>query len=185
MCLLIWLVRRHVRGIEGFLPLLRYYVITLLRIFMKQFVSFVIKESHHILRDRRTMLILFGMPIVLMLLFGFAITNDVKNVRLVVVTSQMDHLTQSAVERLSASEYFNITATVNTSREAEQLIRNQRADMAIVFGKDFASKKSGLQFIVDASDPNMAQQWSAYATQIILNGQMVNGQRSMFNVKDV
>ncbi|MBQ2523947.1 MAG: ABC transporter permease [Prevotella sp.] len=149
---------------------------------MKQFVSFVIKESHHILRDRRTMLILFGMPIVLMLLFGFAITNDVKNVRLVVVTSQMDHLTQSAVERLSASEYFNITATVNTSREAEQLIRNQRADMAIVFGKDFASKKSGLQFIVDASDPNMAQQWSAYATQIILNGQMVNGQQSMFNV---
>ena len=149
---------------------------------MKQFVSFVIKESHHILRDRRTMLILFGMPIVLMLLFGFAITNDVKNVRLVVVTSQMDHLTQSAVERLSASEYFNITATVNTSREAEQLIRNQRADMAIVFDKDFASKKSGLQFIVDASDPNMAQQWSAYATQIILNGQMVNGQRSMFNV---
>ncbi len=144
---------------------------------MKQFVSFVIKESHHILRDRRTMLILFGMPIVLMLLFGFAITNDVKNVRLVVVTSQMDHLTQSAVERLSASEYFNITATVNTSREAEQLIRNQRADMAIVFGKDFASKKSGLQFIVDASDPNMAQQWSAYATQIILNGQ-----QSMFNV---
>ncbi|MBQ2361660.1 MAG: ABC transporter permease, partial [Prevotella sp.] len=102
---------------------------------MKQFVSFVIKESHHILRDRRTMLILFGMPIVLMLLFGFAITNDVKNVRLVVVTSQMDHLTQSAVERLSASEYFNITATVSTSREAEQLIRNQRADMAIVFGK--------------------------------------------------
>ena len=144
---------------------------------MKQFVSFVIKESHHILRDRRTMLILFGMPIVLMLLFGFAITNDVKNVRLVVVTSQMDHLTQSAVERLSASEYFNITATVNTSREAEQLIRNQRADMAIVFAKDFASKKSGLQFIVDASDPNMAQQWSAYATQIILNGQ-----QSMFNV---
>ena len=152
---------------------------------MKQFISFVIKESHHILRDRRTMLILFGMPIVLMLLFGFAITNDVKNVRLVVVTSQMDHLTQSAVERLSASEYFNITATVSTSREAEQLIRNQRADIAMVFGKDFASKKSGLQFIVDASDPNMAQQWTAYATQIILNVQRstVNGQSSMVNVQ--
>ena len=150
---------------------------------MKQFISFVIKESHHILRDRRTMLILFGMPIVLMLLFGFAITNDVKNVRLVVVTSQMDHLTQSAVERLSASEYFNITATVSTSREAEQLIRNQRADIAMVFGKDFASKKSGLQFIVDASDPNMAQQWTAYATQIILNGQrsMLNAQWSTVN----
>ena len=183
MCLRIWLVRLNEREIKIIRPLLRYYDITLLRIIMKQFISFVIKESHHILRDRRTMLILFGMPIVLMLLFGFAITNDVKNVRLVVVTSQMDHLTQSAVERLSASEYFNITATVSTSREAEQLIRNQRADIAMVFGKDFASKKSGLQFIVDASDPNMAQQWTAYATQIILNVQWstVNGQTSMFN----
>ena len=78
---------------------------------MKQFISFVIKEARHILRDRRTMLILFGMPIVLMLLFGFAITNDVKNVRVVVVTSQMDHQTQAAVNLLAASEYFNITNT--------------------------------------------------------------------------
>lgn len=139
---------------------------------MKQFISFVIKEARHILRDRRTMLILFGMPIVLMLLFGFAITNDVKNVRVVVVTSQMDHQTQTAVNRLAASEYFNITKTVGTSREAEQLIRNQKADMAVVFGLDFASKKSGLQFIVDASDPNMAQQWTTYAQQVIVNSQL-------------
>ena len=145
---------------------------------MKQFLSFVIKESRHILRDRRTMLILFGMPIVLMLLFGFAITNDVKNVRTVVVTSQMDHLAQAAVERLSASEYFNITAIVGTSREAEQLIRRQRADMAIVFGKDFASKNGGLQFIVDASDPNMAQQWTTYAQQT-----MGNAASSILNLK--
>ena len=70
---------------------------------MKQFISFVIKEARHILRDRRTMLILFGMPIVLMLLFGFAITNDVRNVRTVVVTSQLDSRTQSDVERIAAS----------------------------------------------------------------------------------
>ena len=68
---------------------------------MKQFISFVIKEARHILRDRRTMLILFGMPIVLMLLFGFAITNDVRNVRTVVVTSQLDSRTQSDVERIA------------------------------------------------------------------------------------
>ena len=134
---------------------------------MKQFISFVLKESRHILRDRRTMLILFGMPIVLMLLFGFAITNDVKNVRTVVVTSQMDHLTQAAVDRLAASEYFDITATVGTSLEAELLIRNQKADLAVVFSKDFASKRNGLQFIVDASDPNMAQQWTSYAQAVI------------------
>ena len=132
---------------------------------MKQFISFVIKEARHILRDKRTMLILFGMPIVLMLLFGFAITNDVKNVRTVVVTSQMDHLTQAAVERLAASEYFTITATAATPKEAEQLIRRQQADLAIVFAKDFASKHSGVQFIVDGADPNMAQQWTAYAQQ--------------------
>ena len=136
---------------------------------MKQFISFVIKEAKHILRDKRTMLILFGMPLVLMLLFGFAITTDVKNVRTVVVMSQADHLTQQAVERLSHSEYFTIVRTVATPQQAERLIRDQHADLAVVFGHDFASKKSGVQFIVDGADPNMAQQWTNYATQVLLN----------------
>ena len=136
---------------------------------MKEFISFVIKEAKHILRDKRTMLILFGMPVVMMLLFGFAITTDVKNVRTVVVTSQMDHQTRQAVDRLSQSEYFTITATVGTPREAERLIRSQQADMAVVFASDFASRKSGLQLIVDGSDPNMAQQWTNYAQQTILS----------------
>ncbi len=136
---------------------------------MKQFISFVIKEAKHILRDKRTMLILFGMPLVLMLLFGSAITTDVRNVRTVVVTSSMDHLTRQAVDRLAASEYFTITATAPTPREAERLIRGQRADMAIVFGPDFASTRSGLQFIVDGADPNMAQMWTNYATGVITN----------------
>ena len=148
---------------------------------MKQFISFVIKESRHILRDRRTMLILFGMPVVLMLLFGFAITNDVRNVRTVVVTSQRDLLTQQAVERLAASEYFTITSAVETPQQAEQLIRNQKADMAVVFGQDFATERN-LQFIVDASDPNMAQQWTTYATQTIVNaGQARINQRMLYN----
>jgi len=136
---------------------------------MKQFISFVIKEGKHILRDKRTMLILFGMPLVLMLIFGFAITNDVKNVRVVVVTSSMDHLTQQAVDRLAASEYFTITQVVATPRDAERAIRSQKADMAIVFGPDFAAKRSGVQFIVDGADPNMAQQWTNYATGVMLN----------------
>ena len=136
---------------------------------MKQFISFVIKEGKHILRDKRTMLILFGMPLVLMLIFGFAITTDVKNVRTVVVTSSMDHLTQQAVDRLAASEYFTITQVVATHRDAERVIRSQKADMAIVFGPDFASKRSGVQLIVDGADPNMAQQWTNYATAVMLN----------------
>ena len=138
---------------------------------MEQFIAFVIKEARHILRDKRTMLILFGMPTVLMLLFGFAISNDVRNVRTVVVTSQMDALTQAAVNRLSASEYFTITATATTPNEAELMIRHQQADLAIVFGQDFASRRTGLQFIVDGSDPNMAQQWTNYATGVITGAQ--------------
>lgn len=134
---------------------------------MKQFLSFILKEARHILRDKRTMLILFGMPVVLMQLFGFAITNDVKNVRTVVVTSQTDHLTQQAVQRLAASEYFVITATVATPAEAERLIRNQKADLAVVFAPRFASTRSGVQLLVDGSDPNMAQQWTTYAQQVV------------------
>ena len=146
---------------------------------MKTFISFVIKEAKHILRDKRTMLILFGMPVVMMLLFGFAITTDVKNVRTVVVTSQMDHQTQQAIERLSQSEYFTIIRTVPTPQEAERLIRSQQADMAVVFASNFASKKSGLQLIVDGSDPNMAQQWTNYAQQIFLNEELrMKNQRS-------
>ena len=143
---------------------------------MKQFISFVIKEVKHIMRDKRTMLILFGIPVVLMLLFGFAITTEVKDVRTVVVTSQMDHLTQAAVERLAQSEYFTITQTVSTPQEAERLVRSQKADMAMVFSHDFASKKDGIQLIVDGSDPNMATQWTNYAQGVLANmqGSMVN-----------
>lgn len=135
---------------------------------MRQFISFIIKETHHILRDRRTMLILFGMPIVLMLLFGFAISTDVKNVRTVVVTSSIDHETQSAITRLGASEYFDVLYKVSTPSEAEWLIRSQKADMAVVFDNDYASKHSGIQIIVDGSDPNMAQMYSQYASKELL-----------------
>lgn len=136
---------------------------------MKQFFSFVLKETKHILRDKRTMLMLFGMPIVMMLLFGFAVTNDVRNVRVVIVMSNADDATQQVADRLAASEYFTLTKVVATPTEAEKAIRDQKADMAIVFSQDFASRKSGYQLIVDGADPNMAQQWTTYANAVINN----------------
>ncbi len=154
---------------------------------MKQFIAFVMKEAKHILRDKRTMLILFGMPVVLMFLFGFAITTDVKNVRTVVVTANNDNQTQQAVERLAQSEYFIITQTVSTPQEAEQLIRSQKADMALVFGKIETPPLTpplegrgvdavhGVQLIVDGSDPNMAQQWATYAQAILAQPVSRNG----------
>ena len=153
---------------------------------MKTFVSFIIKETKHILRDKRTMLILFGMPVVLMLLFGFAITNDVRNVRTVVVTSSMDYQTQKAIERLKASEYFNITGSAPSAAEAERMIRNQQADMAVVFSPELAHGQvkgdAVIQFVVDASDPNMAQQWTTYATQVMVNnGNPIVNTKMLYN----
>ena len=122
------------------------------------------------------MLILFGMPIIMMLLFGYAITNDIKNVRTVIVMSNADYATQQAVDRLSVSENFTITKVVATPSDAQKAIREQKADMAIVFGSGYARGLSGLQFIVDGADPNMAQQWTNYARAVITNqdGGMVN-----------
>lgn len=134
---------------------------------MKEFWSFIIKEKQHIMRDRRTMMILFGMPIILMLIFGFAISTDVRNVRTVVVMSQIDHQTQRMINALDESEYFKVLYKVHTPAEAEQLIRDQKADMGIVFGTDFASKHGGVQLIIDGTDPNMAQQYNNYASQIM------------------
>ena len=125
------------------------------------FFSFVVKETRHILRDRRTMLILFGMPVVMMLLFGFAISTDVRNVRTAVVLSQVDYHTQQIVEALGANEYFLITHRVDTPKEAEQLIRHQKADIALVFMDD------KIQVLTDGTDPNMAQMYANYARQII------------------
>ena len=136
---------------------------------MKQFLSLVIKEAKHIVRDKRTMLMLFGMPIVLMLLFGFAITNDVKNVRTVIVMNRANYATQQAVDRLSASAYFTITRAVATPAEARQLIQDQKADLAVVFSAHFSSLRPDYQLIVDGTDPNMAQQWSAYAGAVLSN----------------
>ncbi|MCD8209966.1 MAG: ABC transporter permease [Prevotella sp.] len=138
---------------------------------MNAFISFVIKEARHILRDKRTVMILFGMPLVMMLLFGFAISNDIQNVRVVMVNSSIDDRTQEIAQRLDASEYFTITHVVGTPTEAERLIRSRRADMAVVFTPNYANhtydRTAGIQIITDAAEPNTAEQQASYAQQVI------------------
>lgn len=140
---------------------------------MNQFISFVIKETKHIVRDRRTMLILFGMPVVMMLIFGFAITTDVRNVKVTMVTAVMNPRIQQVVQRIDASEYFVVTHTVSNTQEAKQLLADHHADMAIVFSNDFAnerySEQANVQFLVDYTDPNMAEQRISYIQQIIMD----------------
>lgn len=157
---------------------------------MNQFISFVIKETKHIVRDRRTMLILFGVPVVMMLIFGFAITTDVRNVKVTVVTAVMNPRIQQVVQRIDASEYFVVTQTVSNTQEAKQLLADHQADMAIVFSNDFAnerySEQASVQFLVDYTDPNMAEQRVSYIQQIImdeLRSQQTVQQQAIANTK--
>lgn len=157
---------------------------------MNQFISFVIKETKHIVRDHRTMLILFGMPVVMMLIFGFAITTDVRNVKVTVVTAVMNPRIQQVVQRIDASEYFVVTHTVSNTQEAKQLLADHQADMAIVFSNDFAnerySEQANVQFLVDYTDPNMAEQRVSYIQQIImdeLRSQQTVQQQAIANTK--
>ena len=117
------------------------------------------------------------MPVVMMLLFGFAISTDVRNVRTAVVLSHVNHQTHKMVERLGANEYFDILYKVDNSAAAEQLIRHQKADMAIVFDRNNA-----IQVITDGADPNMAQMYANYATMILQSSDTsVMTQKLLFN----
>ncbi len=150
---------------------------------MKQFWAFIKKETRHIFRDTRTMIILFGMPVVMMLLFGFAISTDVKDVRTVVVTTNYDNQTQRLVDRLNASEYFSVRYRVATPAEAEKLIRDQKADMAVVFSQQYANRPAshGIQFINDGIDPNTALTRQAYAQQILSENVHAPLSRMLYN----
>ena len=138
---------------------------------MKQFIAFVKKEFYHIFRDRRTMLILLGMPVVQIILFGFAISTEVKNVRLAVLDPSNDVVTRKIIDRLDASEYFTVTTRFHSPQEMETAFRKNKIDMAIVFGERFAdglyTGDARVQLIVDATDPNMSTSQSNYAASIV------------------
>ena len=138
---------------------------------MKQFIAFVKKEFYHIFRDRRTMLILLGMPVVQIILFGFAISTEVKNVRLAVLDPSNDVVTRKIIDRLDASEYFTVTARFHSPQEMEAAFLKNEVDMAIVFSERFADDlytgDARVQLIVDATDPNMSTSQVNYATGIV------------------
>ena len=90
---------------------------------MNVFLSLLLKEARHILRDQRTMLILFGMPVVMMLLFGFALSTEVRNVRVVVAAPEPDVLTVRLTEVVEASDLFVLVGTVHSADRAQQIGR--------------------------------------------------------------
>ena len=137
-----------------------------------QFLAFVKKEFYHIFRDRRTMMILLAMPIIQIILFGFAISTEVKDVRVAVYNPSNDIATSHIIERIGASKYFNITHAITSPSEIDGLFRRNETELVIVFEGNFNENlmhtgKAQVQLIADATDPNYATQLSGYVTNII------------------
>jgi ABC-2 type transport system permease protein len=143
-------------------------------IIMKRFIGFVKKEFYHIFRDKRSMFILFGMPIAQIMLFGFAITNEINNVKIAVLDQSKDTETQKIIQKISNSSYFTIAQEIKTESEIESVFKKGEVKAVLVFEKDFikhlqTQKNAKVQVITDATDPNMANTISNYITSILQN----------------
>ncbi len=140
---------------------------------MRQFAAFVKKEFRHILRDRRTLLILLGMPIAQILLFGFAITTEVKNTRVAVFDPTPSVETRRITERIDASSYFTVVERLTSPDQINDIFKYGRVGLVVVFSDDFGndllngSGEAAIQLIADGTDPNQAMMLTGYATGIL------------------
>jgi ABC-2 type transport system permease protein len=139
---------------------------------MKQFLAFVKKEFYHVLRDKRTLLILFGMPIAQILIFGFALTNEVKNEKILIVDNAKDVSSQRIISEISASKYFQIENSVSDPNRIVPVFKKGIIHVALIFPVGFHNDlmhlhKAQIQIIADASDPNVATTLMNYISAII------------------
>ncbi|WP_293297427.1 ABC transporter permease [Pedobacter sp. UBA4863] len=143
---------------------------------MKQFLSFVRKEFYHVFRDKKTLLMLFGLPIVQIVLFGFALTNEIKNAKIVICDYAKDEATQQIINKIEASQNFDIQETLLSHQQIEEAFKAGNIKLAIIFPANFNKDLSHLhqaqiQIIADASDPNTANTLTNYASAIIMDYQ--------------
>lgn len=139
---------------------------------MKRFIGFVKKEFYHIFRDRRSLFILFGMPIAQIMLFGFAITNEINNVDIAIFDKSKDATTQEVINKITASKYFTNKKLINNESEIETIFKKGNVKAVLVFEKDFSKNlikdnKATIQIITDATDPNTANTISNYTNSIL------------------
>ena len=143
---------------------------------MEQFLSFVKKEFHHVFRDKKTLLVLFGMPIVQIILFGFALTNEVKNSEVVIVDYSKDAATLQLTNKIEASSYFSVEKMAMSRKDIESAFKSGKIKIAVVFPANFYNdlshlNKAQLQVIADSSDPNSAVTLTNYLTSIVMDYQ--------------
>jgi ABC-2 type transport system permease protein len=134
--------------------------------------GFIIKEFFHIFRDRRSLIILFGMPIVQILLFGFAITNEIRNVNIAILDKAHDTSSERIIEKMLASGYFVMNGYLETEDEIEPIFQKGKIKAIIVFGPDLDKNLASggtapIQIIADATDPNTANTIANYAASIV------------------
>jgi len=139
---------------------------------MKQFLAFVRKEFYHVFRDKKTLLLLFGMPVVQIVLFGFALTNEIKNSKIVICDYAKDIASQRIINKLEASSNFEIEKALLSHQQIEAAFKTGTIKLAIIFPANFNEdllhgNKAQVQIIADASDPNTATTLTSYATNII------------------
>ncbi|MEI6456439.1 MAG: ABC transporter permease [bacterium] len=141
---------------------------------MKRFLGFVIKEFYHIFRDYRTLLILFGLPAIQLLLFGYVITNEIKDARIAILDHSKDQITRRISDKVLSSGYFILDKNLSSYKEIEQVFREGNVKLVLVFEPDFSKNldKTGIakvQIIGDASDPNTANILVNYLQGILSN----------------
>lgn len=139
---------------------------------MNRFWGFVKKEFFHIFRDRRTMIILFGIPIIQLMLFGTVITNEIKDARIAIYDQSKDEVTQELTTKLLSSGYFVLDQYLQSTSDIEAIFKQGRVKEVLVFGTDFGRKlqregKADLQIIADASDPNLGKMLASYSSGIV------------------
>lgn len=139
---------------------------------MKQFIVFVRKEFAHVLRDKKTLFILFGMPVMQILIFGFALTNEIKNSLIVVVDHAKDEVSQRLITRIESSQYFEVQKEAMNAKDMEDAFQEGKIKLAVIFPAGLNEQllhqnKAQVQVIADASDPNTANMLTNYISSII------------------
>lgn len=139
---------------------------------MKQFIIFVQKEFYHIFRDRKSLFVIIMIPVVQIILFGFALTNEIKDSNIAIFDNSKDVSTAEIIQRLDASRYFSVAKIIHSQAEIEPAFKTGKIRMAIVFQPDFQvgllhTNHAQVQLIADATDPNTATTVINYATNII------------------
>lgn len=139
---------------------------------MRQYGVFIRKEFKHIFRDKRSLIILFALPIAQILIFGFALTNEIKNTKIAVVDFAHDASSQQLTNRLEASRYFELVTGVQTVEAANAALLADKIKMAVVIPATFYTdlvhgNTAQVQLITDATDPNTATTLQLYASAIV------------------